>query len=57
MDYSRTSLGLDVKTVLNKLNPGVIANKKDLNGSITSNLAVKATIPLQGDVVRGMRAL
>jgi len=54
VDYSRTALGVDVKTVLNKLNPGVIANKKDLNGSITSNLAVKATIPLQGDVVRGM---
>lgn len=54
VDYSRTSLGLDVKTVLNKLNPGVIANKKDLNGSITSDLAVKATIPLQGDIVRRM---
>ena len=54
VDYSRTSLGLDVKTVLNKLNPGVIANKKDLSGSITTDLAVKAVIPLEGDIVQGM---
>lgn len=54
VDYSRTALGLDVRTVLNKLNPGVIANKKDLNGSVTTDLAVKASVPLEGDVVRGM---
>ncbi len=54
VDYSKTALGLDLKTALNKLNPGVIMNKSDLNGSVTTDLAVRASIPLEGDIVSGM---
>ncbi len=52
IDYSKSALGMDIKSSLQKVDLGTILSNENLTSDITSDLNIKGTIPLEGDIIQ-----
>ncbi|MEQ9617864.1 MAG: translocation/assembly module TamB domain-containing protein [Deltaproteobacteria bacterium] len=49
--YSSSGLSLDINSSLKQVDLGIILSKENLESNITSELDIKGTIPLEGDIM------
>lgn len=52
VDYSKSGLGMDINSTLKEVDLGAILSNENLESNITSELNIKGTIPLEGDLLQ-----